>query len=93
MHSLPFSFLTSPCFHTPWVESFLEDLDLHVADAQLAVLVPHITVLPHAVGGIILEHVHHVVNINEWVIDGHNVDLATAIEGGAGHQATDASKP
>merc|ERR1719462_336519 len=70
----------------------VEDLDLHVADAQLAALVPHITVLPHAVGGIILEHVHHVVNINEWVIDGHNVDLATAIEGGTGHQATDTSK-
>jgi len=79
----------------PWDVSgvpLVEDLDLHVADAQLAALVPHITVLPHSVGGIILEHVHHVVNINEWVIDGHNVDLATAIEGGAGHQATDASK-
>ena len=36
----------------------MEDLDLHVADAQLAALVPDLTMLPHSVGGIVLEHVH-----------------------------------
>merc|ERR1711931_498057 len=93
-HPLGTTLEVEPCF-LPWDVSgvpLVEHLNLHVANAQVAILIPHFTVLPLSVGGIILEHVHHVVYINEWVIDGHNVDLATSIEGGAGHQAPDTSK-
>lgn len=35
----------------------VEDHDVHVADDQLAALGLHLSVLPHAVSGVVLEHV------------------------------------
>lgn len=35
----------------------MEDHDVHVADDQLAAVGLHLAVLPHAVSGVVLEHV------------------------------------
>lgn len=35
----------------------MEDHDVHVADDQLAALGLHLSVLPHSMSGVVLEHV------------------------------------
>ena len=44
-----------------------------------------------AMGGVILEHVDHVVEVDEGVIDGNNVHLARS-EGSPGNQASNTAK-
>ena len=55
--------------------SLLEDDDGLSIDDELPVLCLYCA-MELAVGGIILEHVDHVVNINEGVIDGNDVHFA-----------------
>ena len=67
-----------------------EDRDGLSVDDQLAVLGLDITV-PPAVGGVVLEHVDHVVKSHEGVVDGDDVDLAAG-NGGTGHEATNTTE-
>ena len=46
--------------------------------------------LVSAVGGVVLEHVDHVVEGNEGVVDGHDVD--SLLEGSPQDETTDASE-
>ena len=70
---------------------YLDDL---AADVELAVLRgAHADVgspVVPGVGGVVLEHVDHVVEGDEGVVDGD--DLDTLIEGGAEDEATDAAE-
>jgi len=43
------------------------------------------------VSAVIFEHVHHVLEFNEWIIDRDNFDLV--LEGDSHHQATNTTKP
>ena len=71
--------------------SLLEDGDGLSIDDELPVLCLDCAV-ELAVGGIILEHVDHVVKVNEWVIDGDDVHFAR-IKSSPGDQAPDVAKP
>lgn len=51
-----------------WI-AFAEHLDLLAVDAQASIDGLHFS-LESAVSGVILEHVHHVVQTNEWIIHG-----------------------
>lgn len=70
--------------------SLLEDGDGLSIDDKLPVLRLDCAV-ELAVGGIILEHVDHVVEVNEGVIDGDNVHFAR-VKSSPGDQAPDAAK-
>ena len=70
--------------------SLLEDGDGLSIDDELPILCLGCAV-ELAVGGIILEHVDHVVKVNEGVIDGDDVHIAR-IKSSPGDQAPDAAK-
>ena len=57
--------------------SLLEDGDGLPIDDKLPILGLDCAV-EFAVGGVILEHVDHVVEVNEGVVDGNNLHFATA---------------
>ena len=60
--------------HHP-IFSLLEDSDALPIDDKLSILSLHCAV-ELAMGGAILEHVDHVVEVNEGVIDGNNMNFA-----------------
>ena len=47
--------------------------------------------LESAVGGVVLEHVNHVVQVNEWIVDSNNVDIARS-SSNASDKATNATE-
>ena len=71
--------------------SLLENGDGLSIDDELPVLCLDCAV-ELAVGGIILEHIDHVVKVYEWVIDGDDVHFAR-IKSSPGDQAHDAAEP
>uniref|UniRef100_A0A5F9DLP7 Uncharacterized protein n=1 Tax=Oryctolagus cuniculus TaxID=9986 RepID=A0A5F9DLP7_RABIT len=70
--------------------SLLEDGDGLPVDDQLPVLSLDRAV-ELAAGGIILEHVDHVVEVNEWIVDGDNIHFAR-VKSSPGDQAPNAAK-
>ncbi|KAF4522455.1 hypothetical protein B566_EDAN002539 [Ephemera danica] len=71
-----------------WV-TFLEDLDLVAVDDQAAIFGLDFTLVA-TMSGVVDEHVDHVIQWNEGVIDRH--DLGTLLEGSPEHKATNAAK-
>ncbi|KAF1747569.1 hypothetical protein GCK72_024034 [Caenorhabditis remanei] len=47
--------------------------------------------LETSVGGIVLEQVDHVVDRDEWIVDGNNID-AVFLDGGAEDETSDSSE-
>ena len=70
--------------------SLLEDGDGLPVDDKLPILGLDCAV-EFAVSGVILEHVDHVVEVNEGVVDGNNLHFATA-NGSPGDQAPNTAK-
>ena len=70
--------------------SLLEDGDGLPVDDKLPILGLDCAI-EFAVGGVILEHVDHVVEVNEGVVDGNNLHFATA-DGSPGDQAPNTAK-
>ena len=71
--------------------SLLEDGDGASIDDKLPVLSLH-GAMELAMGGIILEHVNHVVEVNKGVIDGNNIHF-TRVKSSPGDQAPNTAKP
>lgn len=69
---------------------FAEDGDFVTINDELAILCFDNT-SESTMSGIIFEHVHHVFQINEWVVDGNNVDGAWGNRS-AEHKTTDTTK-
>lgn len=70
--------------------SLLEDGNDFPIDDKLAVLGFDRAMEP-AIGRVTLEHVDHVVEVNEWITDGHDVHFARG-ESSPGDQAPDTAK-
>ncbi|MBG9499278.1 hypothetical protein ABE44_09205, partial [Bacillus thuringiensis] len=68
----------------------MENCDFVSIDDQLVSLNLDLT-LEATVGRVILEHVDHVLQVDERVVDGHDLHLLGG-EGSSGHQTTDAAE-
>ena len=69
----------------------MEHSDFVSIDDQLATLSLDLTV-ETSVGGVILEHVDHVVQVDEGVVDGNNLNSLLGVECSTGHQTPDTAE-